>query len=509
MVKIYLVKDQDIVRYGVKNMLDSNPDFKVVGETDNAKDFLLELPTLDIDLVITDINKEGIELIKNIRKVKSGTIRFLLITMNADNSYISQSFDAGANGYLLKDFKKSELYSAVKTIMKGENYINRSVSQILADYYINKEYNVDGKTLGGHKIEMTKGEKETIQLTHEVEATLNPHQNSRPPFDPAITQKEMSTESMLRQENESLKSELSDLKKYFIELEETNNQLITATWREREMKKKLTDTFHELNTTRSISENQSRRIAESINYSRKIQMAINPTESDLLNHNENSFILYLPKDIISGDFPWLYEKGDYLYLAAVDCTGHGVPGAMMSMIGTLLLNNIIDDNVFLTPSVILRRLHEAIVKTLKQDTSDGNSNDGMDIGLCCIDKKNKNIIFSGAHRPLYFLRNGVLEVINGDKFPIGGMHYKNINKFTDNHLSFASGDIVFLFTDGLPDQVGGPEGKRLMTRNLKQFIEENCHLEMQEFKSAVHKNLLEWQSDYKQVDDILLIGIKF
>jgi serine phosphatase RsbU (regulator of sigma subunit) len=107
------------------------------------------------------------------------------------------------------------------------------------------------------------------------------------------------------------------------------------------------------------------------------------------------------------------------------------------------------------------------------------------------------------------LRNGALEVINGDKFPIGGMHYKNINKFTDNHLSFASGDIVFLFTDGLPDQVGGPEGKRLMTRNLKQFIEENCHLEMQEFKSAVHKNLLEWQSDYKQVDDILLIGIKF
>jgi serine phosphatase RsbU (regulator of sigma subunit) len=238
----------------------------------------------------------------------------------------------------------------------------------------------------------------------------------------------------LKGEKQALASELDGLKLYFAELEATNNHLVSATWREREMKKKLTETLGELNKTRQIVENQNKRITESINYSRKIQSAINPTEEDLLKYNPDSFILYLPKDVISGDFPWLFETGDYLYLAAVDCTGHGVPGAMMSMIGNLLLNDIINDGQVLMPSVILRRLHEAVVKTLKQDSSEGNSNDGMDIGLCCIDKKNQEVIFSGAHRPLFFMRDGVIEVISGDKFPIGGMHYKGLNKFTDHLL---------------------------------------------------------------------------
>src|SRR6478736_8377873 len=119
------------------------------------------------------------------------------------------------------------------------------------------------------------------------------------------------------------------------------------------MKKKLTDTLGELNKTRAIIETQNKRITESINYSRKIQLAINPTEQDLLTYNPDSFILYLPKDVISGDFPWMYEIDEYLYLAAVDCTGHGVPGAMMSMIGNLLLNDITNDGKYHQPSVIL------------------------------------------------------------------------------------------------------------------------------------------------------------
>jgi len=322
---------------------------------------------------------------------------------------------------------------------------------------------------------------------------------------------EMSPETLtlLQKENENLKTELSGLKLYFTELEETNNHLVSATWREREMKKKLSETLDELNNTRQIVESQNKRITESINYSRKIQLAINPTEQDLLTYNPNSFILYLPKDVISGDFPWLYEVGDYLYLAAVDCTGHGVPGAMMSMIGNLLLNDITNDGKILMPSVILRRLHEAVVKTLKQDSSDGNSNDGMDIGLCCIDKKNKEIIFSGAHRPLFFLRNGNVEIISGDKFPIGGMHYKGLNKFTDTVVPYTEGESMFLFTDGLPDQVGGTEKRKLMTRHLKEFIEQNGNLPMQEFKSTLYSYLNDWKGNNKQVDDILILGINF
>ena len=168
MIKIHLVEDHHIVRYGIKSMLDLNPEFKVVGESDNAEDLSLELSKLDADLVITDISMEGmngIELTKKVRKVRSGAIKVLVISMHADDLYINQCFEAGANGYLLKDFKKSELYAAIEKIMKGEKYISRSVSQILADNYINKEYN--NKTAGGFKIEITKREKEIIQLISE------------------------------------------------------------------------------------------------------------------------------------------------------------------------------------------------------------------------------------------------------------------------------------------------------------------------------------------------------
>ncbi|PBQ33769.1 DNA-binding response regulator [Sphingobacteriaceae bacterium] len=168
MIKIHLVEDHHIVRYGIKNMLDLNPEFKVIGESDNAEDLLLELPALDADLVITDISMEGmngIELTKKVRKIRNGAIKVLVISMHADDLYINQCFEAGANGYLLKDFKKSELYAAIEKIVKGEKYISRSVSQILADNFINKEYN--SKTAGGYKIEITKREKEIIQLISE------------------------------------------------------------------------------------------------------------------------------------------------------------------------------------------------------------------------------------------------------------------------------------------------------------------------------------------------------
>lgn len=323
--------------------------------------------------------------------------------------------------------------------------------------------------------------------------------------------KEITTESYLRlqSEKDNLQTELEGLKLYFTELEATNNHLVSATWREREMKRKLTETLEELNKTKLIVDSQNKRITESINYSRKIQLAINPTEEDLLKYNTNSFIMYMPKDTISGDFPWLFENGDFAYLAAVDCTGHGVPGAMMSMIGNLLLNDIVNDGTLLMPSVILRKLHESVVKTLKQDLSDSNSNDGMDIALCCIDKRNKQLIFSGAHRPLFFMRNGTIEVISGDKFPIGGMHYKNQNKFTDHVIDYKENDSIFLFTDGLPDQIGGNEKRKMMVKNIKGFIEENAGKEMDVMKEMLVNNFINWKGENKQIDDILMIGVKF
>lgn len=164
MVKIFLVEDHHIVRYGVKNLLETNPEFIVIGESDNAEDFLDQLHSIKVDLIISDISMEGIsgiELVKKVKKANSA-VKVLILSMHADDLYINQCFEAGANGYLLKDFKKSELFSAIEKIMRGEIFVGRSVSQILANNYVNKEYS--GKAGGVNKIDITKREKEIIEL---------------------------------------------------------------------------------------------------------------------------------------------------------------------------------------------------------------------------------------------------------------------------------------------------------------------------------------------------------
>lgn len=306
-----------------------------------------------------------------------------------------------------------------------------------------------------------------------------------------------------------LKEELEQVKIQLSELELTNNHLIAATWRERELKKKLTSTIGELNKTQLIVEAQNKRITESINYSLRIQQAISPAEDELKAVLPDSFMLYLPKDVISGDFPWLYQSGDDIYVAAVDCTGHGVPGAMMSMIGNLLLTDIVKSEDRMLPSRILGRLHQAVVETLRQDMPNGNSNDGMDAGLCRINLRNKEILFSGAHRPLFLWRDSKIEVHPGDKFPIGGTHYKGKNTYTDKAIEYREGDVIFMFTDGYADQCGGKEGKKLMIRNFKQMLETLPMHNMANVKGALHEFYLDWKGAIKQIDDILIIGLKF
>ena len=313
----------------------------------------------------------------------------------------------------------------------------------------------------------------------------------------------------LAEENRQMKSELEKLRLFYSELESTNNHLISATWRERDMKKKLAETIEELNKTKLIVENQNKRITESINYARKIQLAINATENDLRSVLPESFIFYLPKDVISGDFPWLFRKDDFLYVASVDCTGHGVPGAMMSMIGNLLLNDIVKDDGIPLPSEMLNRLHIAVVNTLKQQAPDSNSNDGMDVALVRIDIRAGELVFSGAHRPLLVRRKDEMQTVSADKFPIGGVQYKGKNRFTDHFLKMAPGERIFLFSDGMPDQIGGPDKHKLMLKGVRDHFEAHRATPMEEVRKATEELFFAWKADQKQIDDILVIGIEF
>jgi serine phosphatase RsbU (regulator of sigma subunit) len=221
-------------------------------------------------------------------------------------------------------------------------------------------------------------------------------------------------------------------------------------------------------------------------------------------------MFYKPRDVVSGDFPWFVENGDDVYIAAVDCTGHGVPGAMLSLIGYFLLNDIVKSQKIVHPGEILDILDSSVTRTLKQDVEGSEMKDGMDICLCKINKKEGIFEYAGAHRPLYLLRNGEILEFKGDKFPIGGGIFKNQTNFTNHIINIQKGDSFYFCSDGFPDQFGGPENKKIGPARIKTLITENKGIKDFTKQYDVFANFFEnWKGSYKQMDDVLLIGIKF
>ncbi len=258
-----------------------------------------------------------------------------------------------------------------------------------------------------------------------------------------------------------------------------------------------------------IIQETNRKITDSINYAKRIQHAIIPIREDIEQDLKEFFMFYKPKDVVSGDFPWYYKKDDLIYFAAVDCTGHGVPGAMMSLIGFLLLNDIVNDIVDWTPSEILDRLNIGVVETLKQHRKENSAADGMDVAICRIDLKNNELQYAGAHRPLYFVRNGELTQYKGDKYAIGGRQYKGDARFTNHSIKLEKEDSVFFFSDGLPDQFGGPENFKFGPKRIRETIVEHHNKPMNEIGEIFESKLEDWMVDQPQFDDVLLIGIRF
>jgi serine phosphatase RsbU (regulator of sigma subunit) len=256
-------------------------------------------------------------------------------------------------------------------------------------------------------------------------------------------------------------------------------------------------------------QNKNKKIADSINYSKRIQNAILPNNTVINRYLPDSFILYKPKDVVSGDFPWFVEMKDAIYIAAVDCTGHGVPGALLSLIGYFLLNDIVRSQKISDPGKILDILDEGVTTTLRQDQEDSNTKDGMDIAICRIDKKTNEVQFAGAHRPLYIMKNGEMEEVKGNKFAIGGGIYKNQTNFTTHKIDMNLGDSIYFCSDGFPDQFGGPDNRKFGPKRLREMIKEFSTVPMQDAYNIFDEAWESWKGEEKQTDDVLLIGIKF
>jgi ligand-binding sensor domain-containing protein/serine phosphatase RsbU (regulator of sigma subunit) len=251
---------------------------------------------------------------------------------------------------------------------------------------------------------------------------------------------------------------------------------------------------------------KNKDITDSISYARKIQHAILPDTAVIRKYIPNAFVLYMTKDIVSGDFYWFNHFRDYSIISAVDCTGHGVPGAFMSLIGYNLLNRIVNEKRIDDPSRILTELNLGVVNALNK--RDSESRDGMDIALCKIWHKEKKIEFAGAMRPIWILQNGTVAEIRADKIPIGTKETDREGGigYTTQVISPNPGDKFFIFTDGYPDQFGGEKDKKYSTARFRDFLIRHADAPMEKFEQLLRDEHLSWKGDNEQVDDILVIG---
>jgi PAS domain S-box-containing protein len=255
-------------------------------------------------------------------------------------------------------------------------------------------------------------------------------------------------------------------------------------------------------------QSKNKKINDSINYAKRIQNAILPNTRHINKALPDSFILYKPRDVVSGDFPWFVQLKNEIFIAAVDCTGHGVPGALLSLIGYFLLNDIVRSRKVTDPGKILDLLDEGVTLTLRQDQEDSATKDGMDIALCRINTETRAIEYAGAHRPLYIMKGGTMEEIKGNKFPIGGGIFKNQTNFTTTKVDLNKGDSFYFSSDGFPDQFGGTEVRKFGPKKTREIIERVHKQSMREAAQVFDAEWEAWKGENKQTDDVLLIGIK-
>lgn len=296
----------------------------------------------------------------------------------------------------------------------------------------------------------------------------------------------------LEQQKEEIIAQSENLKIVNTALEQQKEEILSQS----EVLQKINDEL----------EQQKSEVQSSIRYASRIQQAILPFQEQLQKSIPEHFVWFKPRDIVSGDLYWFAEKGDWVILAAIDCTGHGVPGAFMSMIGNALLNQIVHDWEVYEPNLILEHLHRGVRKALQQENNE--SQDGMDVAMISWNRKTKNLLFAGAMNPLYCVKNGQLMEIKGDKHPIGGVQVEEERKFSLHTLAIDEPIHVYLASDGFQDQFGGTENKKFKVKPFKELLTSIAQLPIQSQKTELTHTFETWKGNGEQTDDIVLIGLK-
>jgi len=393
---------------------------------------------------------DGLEVLDKIKKYNLET-SVIMLTSNDHIDTALKSFHHGASDYVVKtdsQFKK----------------INDSISKIFAN-----------KELAFQNDRKVKQAVETIIANKELDFQNKEKEKWAEEF--SMVNKELAFQNQ--------------------EKEKRTAELITVNFQKAEVEK-----------SKLIVEERNKDITDSINYAKRIQQAKLPKKEEIYSCLPQSFVLFKPKDIVSGDFYFLHKKNHFVYLAAADCTGHGVPGAFLSMICSEKLNQAVslcDDT-----SEILKRLNTGIKTSLRQSESIESTKDGMDIALCSVDLENHTVRYAGANRPIWVIRKGlgVVEEIKATKKAIGG-YTEDHQHFESHELKLRTGDTFYISTDGYADQFGGQQGKKLMTKKFKEILISIQNKSMPEQKIYLDDFIENWKVETEQVDDILVIGVRF
>jgi len=266
----------------------------------------------------------------------------------------------------------------------------------------------------------------------------------------------------------------------------------------------ITEQKKEVEKQKELVEEKNKEITDSINYAKRLQEAILPPLKLMKQVFPKSFVLYLPKDIVAGDFYWMERNNDLVFFAAADSTGHGVPGAIVSVVCSNALNRAIKEFKLEAPGRILDKTRELVLETFEK--SEGDVKDGMDVSLFCYNEKTKKVYWAGANNPLWYIVNGEFKEIKANKQPIGKTD--NPLPFTTHEIEYAPGSVFYLLTDGFADQFGGPKGKKFKYKQLETSLLANHKNEMEDQRKGLEKTFNEWKAEREQVDDVTIIGIE-
>lgn len=479
-INIFIVDDNKVFLLGLKAYIEGSFKEKLIRiyTFDTGEKCLESLTEIMPDLVILDnqLNNEitdaasGLEILSKI-KIQEPLTSVIMLTNDEHIDIALKSFHLGASDYVVK---------TASTF----NTINLSISKILAE----KERCLQSEVKKQQAIESIIANKELIFKTQEKEKRA----------------------AELIISNKELEFQKEEKGKRLIELINVQNELTI----QKLEKEKQTIELNIINLQKAevekikqIIEEKNKDITASINYAKRIQQAKLPRKDEIYSSLPQCFILFKPKDIVSGDFYFFHKNNDSIFIVAADCTGHGVPGAFMSMIGSEKLDDAVAHSSDV--SEILKHLNVGIKHSLHQSNNDESTRDGMDIAICSIVLKESIVKFAGANRPFWLIRNEEKEIeeIKGTKKAIGGLTDDN-QHFDSHEIILKKGDTFYISTDGFADQFGGQYGKKLMTKKFKDVLIEIQDKSMQEQEKHLNDYIENWKSGIEQVDDILVIGIR-